>query len=273
LQQSAIKKGYIMKLNPSHAMLILYLLSSVLVIFAVSIIAYQYIAALGSLEEVIRSIGSSRLISALWLSISSSVAATIIALFCGVPLAYLLATKNFFGKTALETLVIDIPQTFPPAAEGIILLLMLGPSSPLGINLAYTFAALVLAKIFIAGPFVVSFVSRRFIEIKRSGMHLTARSLGASQFQLFTTIYLPLSLNEIAAGAAMCWARAMGELGGSLIFAGAIVGQTETLPIFVATNPNMLIPALAASILATTASAIALFSFKKLANPGEHYGA
>jgi len=259
-----------MKLSSVHYILILYFLSTILILFAVGTVLYQYVAALGSLSEVIKAIGEYRILSALWLSITSSVAATVVALILGIPLAYVFATKEFLWKSAVETLVIDIPQTFPPVAEGIILLLMLGPKSPFGINLAYTFAALVIAKVFIAGPFVVSFVSRKFRDIMKSGMNLTARSLGANQFQVFTTVYLPLSVNEIAAGAAMCWARAMGELGGSLIFAGVIIGQTETIPTFVALNPQtLLIPSLAASILVTTASALALFSFKRLMAKGE----
>ncbi len=259
-----------MKLGSGQSILVLYFLSTLLIVFAVSTILYQYVAALGSLGEVIKAIGEYRILSALWLSITSSIAATVVALILGIPLAYVFATKDFFWKSMVETLVIDIPQTFPPVAEGIILLLMLGPTSPIGINLAYTFYALVIAKVFIAGPFVVSFVSRKFREIMKSGMNLTARSLGADPFQVFTTIYLPLSVNEIAAGAAMCWARAMGELGGSLIFAGVIVGQTETIPTFVATSSQtLLIPSLAASILVTTASALALFSFKRLMAKGE----
>ncbi len=254
-----------MKLDSRHAIWGLYLLSALLVIFSVSIILYQYVAALGSWSAVLAAMGEFRVLSALELSITSSIAATGLAILLGVPLAYLLATRDFAYKLLLETLVIDVPQTFPPIAEGIILLLMLGPSSPLGINLAYTFAALVLAKLFIAGPFIVSFVARRFRDIRRSGMSLTARSLGADPFQVFTTIYLPLSWHEIAAGSAMCWSRAMGELGGSLLFAGVIAGQTETIPTFVSVSAtSFAIPALAATLLGTTASTLALLSFKRL---------
>ncbi len=259
-----------MKLDSAYSIFALYFLSTILALFAVSTILYQYVAALGSFSEVIKAIGQYRILSALWLSITSSIGATALAVLLGVPLAYVFATKDFLWKTLVETLVIDIPQTFPPVAEGIILLLMLGPSSPISINLAYTFYALVIAKVFIAGPFVVSFVSRKFMEIRKSGMNLTARSLGADQFQVFTTVFLPLAATEIAAGAAMCWARAMGELGGSLIFAGVIAGKTETIPTFVSENAQtLLIPSLAASILATTASTLALFSFKRLMKKSE----
>ena len=199
------------------------------------------------------------------MSLTSAIVTLVIAIILGIPLAYVVATKEFTGKAIIETLTIDIPQTFPPIAEGMILLLMLGPNSPLHINLAFTFTALVLSKLFIAGPFLVSYVSRRFKEIRKTGLNLTARSLGANPFQVFITIYLPLSFKDIAAGSALCWSRAMGELGGSLLFAGVIPGKTETIPTFVATEANTLpVAALAATILGTTASTIALVSFKKI---------
>ena len=246
-------------------MLGLYFLGSLIALFSVSVILYQYVAALGSWDAVWQAMGTDRVLSALILSITSSVAATVLAIFLGVPLAYILATRDFALKTVLETFVIDVPQTFPPIAEGIILLLMLGPASPFGVNLAFTFEALILAKLFIAGPFIVSFVSRRFRDIRKSGINLTARSLGADRFQVFTTIYLPLSIYDIAAGSAMCWSRAMGELGGSLIFAGVIAGRTETIPTFVSVGATTLTnAALAATLLGTTASTIALLSFKRL---------
>ena len=246
-------------------MIILYILAAALAVFSIFTIFYQYIAALGSLKEVIAAIGNDRILTALWLSFSSAIVTVIFAIILGIPLAYVFATKEFPGKALVETLTIDIPQTFPPIAEGMIFLLMLGPNSPLNLNLAFTFSALVIAKLFIAGPFIVSFVSRRFREIKKTGMNLTARSLGANPFQVFMTIYLPLSLKDIAAGSALCWSRAMGELGGSLLFAGVIPGKTETIPTFIATQANTLtVAALAATILGTTASTIALLSFKKI---------
>lgn len=249
--------------NHRDLMLLLYLVGGFLATFFIFTILYQYVAALGSLKEVLSAMENSRILTALYLSISSSVVTVILAIIFGIPLAYIFAIKDFRFKATIETLTIDIPQTFPPVAEGMIFLILFGTGSP--INFAFTFEALVLAKFFIAAPFIVSFVARRFRGIKKTGMNLTARTLGASPFQVFTTIYLPLSVKEIAAGSALCWSRAMGELGGSLIFAGVIPGRTETLPTFIATQANNLtIAALAATILSTTASMIALLSFKRL---------
>lgn len=243
----------------------LYILAGALLFFSVFTILYQYIAALGSPLEVIRAVGNDRILSALWLSVSSSVVTTIVALILGIPLAYIFAMKQFKGKLLLETLVVDVPQTYPPVAEGMIFLLMLGPNSPFHVNLTFTFGALVIAKFFIASPFIVSLVARRFREIQQSGLNLTARSLGANPFQVFTTIFLPLSTRDIAAGSTLCWSRAMGELGGSLIFAGVIPFKTEVIPTFIATEAKTLtIEALTATILVTTASTLALVTFKSL---------
>jgi molybdate transport system permease protein len=150
-----------------------------------------------------------------------------------------------------------------------IFLLMLGPDSLLHIDLAFTFYALVIAKFYICAPFVISYSSRRFREIRQTGINLTARSLGASPFQVFTTVLVPQARKDIAAGSILCWARAMGELGGSLIFAGAIQSKTETIPIFIATQAQTLTAtALAATILVTTASTLAITSLKRLTSGG-----
>ena len=132
-------------------------------------------------------------------------------------------------------------------------------------NLAFTFAALVIAKLFISAPFVVSFTTRRFREIRKTGINFTARSLGASPFQVFLAVLVPLAWRDIAAGVSLCWSRAMGELGGSLLFAGVIPFKTEIIPTFISVEATRLtVQALAATILVTTASTVALASFKTL---------
>lgn len=248
-----------------NLIILLYLLAGLLLVFLSVTIFFQYYMALGSLDKVLAAFANDRILSALWLSVLSSIVTTICAVIFGVPLAYVFAMKEFRGKAFVETIVVDVPQTFPPVAEGIIFFLMLGPNSPFHINLTFTFAALVIAKFFIAGPFVVSTVARRFRDIKKSGINLTARSLGANPFQVFTTVFLPMSLTDIAAGATLCWSRAMGELGGSLIFAGVIPFKTEVLPTFIALDAHTLTTeALAATILGTTASILALVTFKRI---------
>lgn len=255
------KKPVIQKLNSKHLIIIIYILASLLLVFSITTFLYQYVIAVGTFKEVIASFGNNRILTALSLSLLSAFMTAFLAIIFGIPLAYLFAMKDFRGKLLIETLAVDVPQTFPPVAEGMIFLLMLGPHSPF--NLAYTFFALVIAKFFISAPFVVSFTARRFREIKQTGMNLTARSLGANPFQVFLTIFLPLSRKDIGAGVSLCWSRAMGELGGSLLFAGVIPYQTEIIPTFIATQAKTLtIEALAATILVTTASTLSLVSFK-----------
>lgn len=255
-------------MNPSrskHLIIVLYALAGVLLVAAIAPFLYQYVAAAGSHQDVIPAFGNARILTALWLSLLSAFATTALAIVFGVPLAYFFARKEFPGKALVETLAVDVPQTFPPIAEGMIFLLMLGPKSPFHVNLAATFAALVIAKFYISTPFVVSFTARRFREIEKSGINLTARSLGATPFQVFLTVFLPLGLKDIGAGASLCWSRAMGELGGSLLFASVIPSKTEIIPTFIATQAETSAAlALAATILVTTASTLALTSFKYL---------
>jgi len=246
-----------------HLIVVLYVLAGILLAASIIPFLYQYVAAVGSSSDVIPAFGNARILTALWLSLLSACVTTALALVFGVPLAYFFTRTQFPGKGLVETLAVDVPQTFPPVAEGMIFLLMLGPNSPLHVNLAYTFTALVIAKFYISTPFVVSFAARKFREIEKSGINLTARTLGATPFQVFLTIFLPLGLKDIGAGASLCWSRAMGELGGSLLFAGVIASKTEIIPTFIATQAqNLTAFALAATILVTTASTIALTSFK-----------
>lgn len=245
--------------------IVLYVLAGIQLAASIIPFLYQYVAAAGSYRDVIPAFGNARILTALWLSVLSACMTLALALLFGVPLGYFFARSEFPGKGLVETLAVDVPQTFPPIAEGMIFLLMLGPDSPLHVNLAFTFTALVIAKFYISAPFVVSYTTRRFREIEKTGVNLTARTLGANPFQVFLTIFLPLGLKDIGAGASLCWSRAMGELGGSLLFAGVIASKTETIPTFIATQAQTLTAlALAATILVTSASAIALTTFKYL---------
>ncbi len=257
-------------LDSNRLLLVIYILAAALALFLIFTFFFQYIAAIGSIKEITAAFVTPRIVGMLWLSVASAIVTTVIAIILGVPMAYVFAMKEFSAKALVETLSVEVPQTFPPIAEGMIFLLMLGPHSPFGINIAFTFSALVIAKLFVCAPFVVSLSARRFREIKETGINLTARSLGANQFQVFRTIFLPLAARDIMAGAALCWARAMGELGGSLLFAGVIPFKTEIIPTFIATQATTLTTAsLAATIIGTTASMVALVFFKRVTRRAE----
>lgn len=246
----------------------IYGLGIVVLAWSIFLFVYQYIAAWGMRGQVAQALITPRILSALWISITTSFVTVFLAILFGVPLAYLFARKQFWGKSFLETLTIDVPQTFPPIAEGIILLLMLGPNSPFHVNIAYTYLAVVVAKFFVSAPFIVAFMARKFREIHTTDLDLIARTLGANEFQVFRTVFMPLAIKDLMAGASLCWARAMGELGGSLVFAASIPFKTEVIPTFIAQNSSDYAPALAATMLVTTASIIALVLFKALTPKG-----
>jgi len=249
---------------------IVYTLAIAVLLWTLFVFFYQFIEAIGQGRGVITAFGNARILSALWMSITSASVTALFAILLGVPLGYFFATNNFPGKTVIQTLAIDVPQTFPPVAEGIIFILMLGPDSPFHINLSYTFIALVIAKFFVSAPFVIALSTRKFLEIQNLGFDTIAQTLGAHPLQVFWSIYLPLAMRDIMAGVAICWSRAMGELGGSLIFAGVIPFKKEIIPTFIAKiaeDSTLIDQALAATILVTTFSAIALILFKTIA-PG-----
>ncbi len=223
---------------------------------------YIYFITLASWDKVAPQFLSSRVLGALFISVSSSFIVGILAVLVGVPFAYFLTYKEFRFKSTLETLMVDLPQTFPPVTVGLVYLLLFGPGSPA--NIAFTFAAVVIAKFYVSSPFMVGFAARRFREVKARGLDLMARSLGANTRQLLVRIIIPLSRRDLLAGFSLTWARAMGELGATMVFAGIIPWKTEVIPTLVysvsQTEPHT---AIAAAVVAETLSIIALISLKR----------
>jgi molybdate transport system permease protein len=177
--------------------------------------------------------------SALWLSMSTAGVATAVSLLLGVPLAWLLARTDFPGRRLLRALV-TVPLVIPPVVGGVALLLVLGRNGLVGrhldawfgLTLPFTPAAVVIAQVFVAMPFLVISVEgalrgadRRYEE--------AAATLGASRATVFTRVTLPMVLPGIGAGAALCWARALGEFGATITFAGNFPGTTQTMPLAV----------------------------------------
>ncbi|HSD12462.1 MAG TPA: ABC transporter permease subunit [Patescibacteria group bacterium] len=204
-----------------------------------------------------------RFLSAFWISLASAFVTAIIAGLFAVPAAYALAFGRFKDTGLLETLMIDIPQTLPPVAVGVVYLFAFGPGRPW--NIAFTFAAVVIAKIIVASPFALSHALRRFREIRETKLDLMARSLGADTKDVMLRILVPMSRRELAAGLTLAWARAMGEFGGSLIFAGVIAYRTENLPTYTnrlsQTDPQL---ALAATTVMVLFSLLALLAVRAL---------
>ncbi len=178
-------------------------------------------------------------LTALRLSLVSATLATLLCLLLGVPLAWLLARVEFPGRRLVRALV-TVPLVLPPVVGGVALLLVFGRRGLLGgwldetfgFTLPFTTTGVVLAEAFVAMPFLVIAVEgalrgadRRYEE--------AAATLGAGRWTTFTHVTVPLVAPGLAAGAVLCWARALGEFGATITFAGNFPGRTQTMPLAV----------------------------------------
>ncbi len=159
-----------------------------------------------------------------------------IILVVGTPAAFVLSRAEFPGKRLVNTLV-DIPAVLPPSAAGIALLLAFGRMGLLGeylrvfgVQISFTTAAVVLAELFVATHFYVRQAAVGFSRIDRD-VEEAAMVDGASRALVFSRITIPLAFPALVAGAVTAWARALGEFGGTIIFAGSFRGVTQTIPL------------------------------------------
>lgn len=175
-------------------------------------------------------------LNALQLSLVTASIATIMCLIAGVPLAWLLARSTLPGRQLARTLV-TVPLTLPPVVGGVALLLALGRSglvgqylTVFGVSLPFTTAAVVVAQAFVAMPFLVITVDGALRGADRR-YEDAAATLGASRWLTFRRVTLPMVGPGVAAGAVLCWARALGEFGATITFAGNFPGETQTMPL------------------------------------------
>jgi molybdate transport system permease protein len=176
---------------------------------------------------------------ALWLSITTSLWATALAVLFGVPLAWVLARLEFRGRALLRALII-LPMVLPPVVGGVALLLAFGRRGLIGqwldrafgITVPFTTTAVVIAELFVAMPFLIIAVEAALRSSER-GYEEAAATLGASRWLVFRRVTLPLIAPSLGAGAALCWARALGEFGATITFAGNLPGTTQTMPLAV----------------------------------------
>jgi molybdate transport system permease protein len=197
----------------------------------------------------------------------------LVALLVGTPVAYLLARYRFRGHAALDTLI-DLPMVLPPAVAGVALLMAFGRrgvagpflSDTFGIELPFTTAAVVLAQAFVATPFYVKAAKAGFEGVDRDLEHVSA-TLGVSRLQTFWSVTVPLSLPALLGGAVMAWARALGEFGATIMFAGNFIGRTQTMPlaIYQTMESGQLTAALVLSGILIVVSFSVLIVFKALA--------
>ena len=173
---------------------------------------------------------------ALLLSLRTTAITMAIIFIIGTPAAYVLARAEFPGKRLVNNLV-DIPAVLPPSAAGIALLLAFGRMGllgehlrVLGIELSFTTAAVVIAELFVASHFYVRQATVGFGSVDRD-VEEAAMVDGAGQTMVFARITTPLAAPALVAGAVTAWARALGEFGGTIIFAGSFRGTTQTMPL------------------------------------------
>ena len=176
---------------------------------------------------------------ALRLSLISATLATLLSLLMGVPLAWVLARSRIRGRAVLRALV-TVPLVLPPVVGGVALFLVLGRQGIIGrwlfeqfdVTIPFTTTAVVIAETFVAMPFLVISVEGA-LRAADTRFEDAAATLGAGRWTTFRRVTLPMVAPGVAAGAVLCWARALGEFGATITFAGNFPGATQTMPLAV----------------------------------------
>ena len=179
------------------------------------------------------------MLAALRLSLLTATLATAVSVLLGVPLAWLLARTDVPGGRLVRALV-TVPLVLPPVVGGVALLLVFGRRGPVGgwldatfgITLPFTTAGVVVAEAFVAMPFLVISVEGA-LRAADARYEEAAATLGATRWTAFRRVTLPMVAPGVAAGAVLCWARALGEFGATITFAGNFPGRTQTMPLAV----------------------------------------
>ncbi|HZM75215.1 MAG TPA: ABC transporter permease [Candidatus Limnocylindrales bacterium] len=216
------------------------------------------------------------ILTALGLSLQTATLATLLCMLFGVPLAWLLARTDFPGRRLVRALV-TVPLVLPPVVGGVALLLVFGRRgligswlyAAFGITLPFTTAGVVLAEAFVAMPFLVIAVEGA-LRGADARYEEAAATLGATRWATFTRVTLPLVAPGIAAGAVLCWARALGEFGATITFAGNFPGRTQTMPlaVYLALETDMQAAiVLSLILLAVSVTILAALRDKWIASP------
>ena len=181
------------------------------------------------------------IVAAVLLSLSTTAISVLLIILLGTPLAYFLARYPLRFKRVL-TIFIELPIVMPPVVAGLGLLAVFGrrglvglPLAELGITLTFSGTAVVLAQVFVAAPFYIRAAQSRFTALPLEYEDAAAVD-GASRWQIFWYIMLPLSRHGLLAGLILSWARALGEFGATILFAGNLQGSTQTMPLLVYTS-------------------------------------
>ena len=212
----------------------------VAVVLLLAFLALPFIALLLRVTpgQLLARLASPVVLDALRLSLVTSVAATAVVIVLGVPVAWLLATREFPLKRVVEVLV-DLPMVLPPTVAGFALLMAFGRAglagralAALGITLPFTTLGVVVAQVFMSVPFMIGPARASFASLDPKLLDAAA-TLRARETFTFYHVELPLALPGLSAGVAMAGARALGEFGATITFAGNLPGATQTMPLAV----------------------------------------
>ena len=173
---------------------------------------------------------------AIRLSLSTSITTVAVTVLLGTPVAYYLAHRHYRFYRLIDTLI-DLPTVLPPAVAGVALLMAFGRRGlvgawlgPLGISIPFTRIAVVMAQTFIAAPFYIKSAAVGFFAVDCE-LKKAAALDGAGRWQTFRYVIAPISWMSLLSGCVMTWARALGEFGATIIFAGNFPGRTQTMPL------------------------------------------
>lgn len=240
------------------------------VIFLSFIISTIFVILHKGFPNLIESLMDKEIQFAIKLTLYTSTVSTIICLIFSVPIAYGLARFNFHGKKIINS-IIQMPNSIPPIASGIALLLLFSTEpfesiiDKLGLNPVFSVKGIILAYFFINTPYMVRILRTTFEDINPK-LEFVARTLGYSCWGSFFKVTLPLARNGLISGVIITWANALGEFGTALMLAGAIRMKTETLPvaIFLNLSGGNLDKALTAAAILIIICMICLFLFECL---------
>ncbi|MDV0443698.1 ABC transporter permease [Methanorbis rubei] len=187
-------------------------------------------------EDFITALSSPLARDALWLSVITATFSTIVVVILGTPLAYVNARFSYWGRDIVDTLT-DLPIVLPPTVAGLALLMAFGRNgllgqylSVFGVQIAFTTVAVVIAQIFVASPFYIRQARSSFEGVDQN-LEAASRTLGATPIQTFFKVTMPLAASSLLSGIIMTFARALGEFGATLMFAGNFQGKTQTMPL------------------------------------------
>lgn len=219
-------------------------------------------------SSVVESLQSSEIHFAIYLSLATSIASTLICILIAVPAAYGLARYEFFGKSFIN-MVLDLPLALPPLVAGVALLLFFGKTpigeglASVGLGFVFTPLGIVVAQFVVNFPFMLRIMRSTFESISPRYEYV-AQTLGCTNVLAIWRVTLPMAAGGFLAGAVITWAKGIGEFGAALMLAGATRMKTETLPISLYLNMSCgyLEMAISAAIILIAISAVSLYIFE-----------